>query len=234
MPRPLQGGDQPGPAQGDVQDGHLDHQLLPRRLQFRGGRPVALAVPRILPRPDHAASPASASPASRRRCGSCTRAPIAEAEPPLAIGGFYRYRRGGETHTLEAKVDPPAPARGGDRQLPRLQAASPRCRQAQDADLAPRSARLQLASCRRCRSTRSRASPRSGSASSRRACRWARSSPEAHETLTIAMNRIGAQLRQRRGRRGPGAVQAATRTATTPTRRSSRWPRAASASPPNI
>jgi glutamate synthase (NADPH/NADH) large chain len=28
----------------------------------------------------------------------------AAAEPPLAIGGFYRYRRGGEAHTLEAKV----------------------------------------------------------------------------------------------------------------------------------
>ena len=26
VPRPLQGGDQPGPAQGDVQDGHLDHR----------------------------------------------------------------------------------------------------------------------------------------------------------------------------------------------------------------
>ena len=31
-------------------------------------------------------------------------------------------------------------------------------------------------------------------------------SPEAHETLTIAMNRIGAKSRQRRGRRGPGAL----------------------------
>ena len=29
---------------------------------------------------------------------------FAAVEPPLAIGGFYRYRRGGETHTLEAKV----------------------------------------------------------------------------------------------------------------------------------
>ncbi len=28
----------------------------------------------------------------------------AGVEPPLAIGGFYRYRRGGETHTLEARV----------------------------------------------------------------------------------------------------------------------------------
>ncbi len=34
-------------------------------------------------------------------------------------------------------------------------------------------------------------------------------SPEAHETLSIAMNRIGAQVRQRRGRRGPGAGDAA-------------------------
>ena len=34
-------------------------------------------------------------------------------------------------------------------------------------------------------------------------------SPEAHETLSIAMNRIGAQVRQRRGRRGSGALQAA-------------------------
>ncbi len=34
-------------------------------------------------------------------------------------------------------------------------------------------------------------------------------SPEAHETLSIAMNRIGAKLRHRRGRRGPGALQAA-------------------------
>ena len=33
--------------------------------------------------------------------------------------------------------------------------------------------------------------------------------PEAHETLSIAMNRIGAQLGQRRGRRGSGALQAA-------------------------
>lgn len=29
---------------------------------------------------------------------------FAPGEPPLPIGGFYRYRRGGETHTLEAKV----------------------------------------------------------------------------------------------------------------------------------
>ena len=29
---------------------------------------------------------------------------FAEGEPPLAIGGFYRYRRGGESHAYEAKL----------------------------------------------------------------------------------------------------------------------------------
>ena len=43
------------------------------------------------------------------------------------------------------------------------------------------------------RSRRSRASPRSASGSSRPACRSARSGPEAHKTLNIAMNRIGAK-----------------------------------------
>ena len=39
-------------------------------------------------------------------------------------------------------------------------------------------------------------------------------SAEAHETLAIAMNRLGGQVQHRRGRRGPGALRAATRTAT--------------------
>ena len=43
-------------------------------------------------------------------------------------------------------------------------------------------------------------------------------SPEAHETLSIAMNRIGARSRLRRGRRGSGARTSRARTATTPTR----------------
>ena len=34
-------------------------------------------------------------------------------------------------------------------------------------------------------------------------------SREAHETMAIAMNRLGAHEQQRRGRRGPGALQAA-------------------------
>ena len=58
-------------------------------------------------------------------------------------------------------------------------------------------------------------------------------SPEAHETLAIAMNRIGAKAVSGEG----GEVRAASppmRMATTPIRSSSRSRPAASASPPNI
>ena len=37
-------------------------------------------------------------------------------------------------------------------------------------------------------------------------CRFGSISPEAHETLAIAMNRIGGRSQHRRGRRGPGAL----------------------------
>ncbi len=53
--------------------------------------------------------------------------------------------------------------------------------------------------------------------------------PEAHKTLNVAMNRIGAKSDQRRGRRGSGAFPAGIRTATTPAPRSSRWHRGGSA-----
>ena len=54
-------------------------------------------------------------------------------------------------------------------------------------------------------------------------------SREAHETLAIAMNRLGGALEHRRGRGGPAPLHARRRTATCAARRSSRSPRAASA-----
>ena len=58
------------------------------------------------------------------------------------------------------------------------------------------------------RSTTSSPRRRSSSASSPARCRSARISREAHETLAIAMNRIGGKLEHRRGRRGSGALRA--------------------------
>ena len=70
VPRQLQEGARRRPAQGDVQDGHLGPVVVPRRLQFRGGRPVALAGRRVLPR--HALAHLRHRPA--RRAGEDRRA----------------------------------------------------------------------------------------------------------------------------------------------------------------
>ena len=59
----------------------------------------------------------------------------------------------------------------------------------------------------RCRSTRSSRPARSSSASRPARCRSARSRPEAHETLAVAMNRLGGKSQHGRGRRGPRALR---------------------------
>ncbi len=58
-------------------------------------------------------------------------------------------------------------------------------------------------------------------------------SREAHTTLAMAMNRIGRPLEHRGGRRGGRPFSCACPTAIPCARRSSRWPRAASGSPPS-
>ena len=57
--------------------------------------------------------------------------------------------------------------------------------------------------------------------------------PEAHETLNIAMNRIGAKSDSGEGGEDPARFKPTAERRQSPTRRSSRSPRAASASPPS-
>ena len=83
-----------------------------------------------------------------------------------------------------------------------------------------------------CRSTRSNRSPRSASASSRPACRSARSAPRRTRRLSIAMNRIGAKSVSGEGGEDPARYKPRPN-GDNASRRSSRSPRAASASPPN-
>ena len=73
--RPLQEGGRQGPAEDHVQDGHLGHLLLSRRLQFRGDRPVARAGGRVLPR--HAVAHFRHRPVRHRAqgCWTCTAPP---------------------------------------------------------------------------------------------------------------------------------------------------------------
>ncbi len=61
-----------------------------------------------------------------------------------------------------------------------------------------------------------------------------RARPEAHETLNIAMNRIGAKSDSGEGGEDPGALHARAERRQRQLPRSSRSPRAASASPRNI
>ena len=133
---------------------------------------------------------------------------------------------------LSGAADPPAADRGRDRQLLRPTSNSRAGVRRAAAGRSARPARVQLPGRGAIAGRRGRErSPRSASASSRPGMSLGALAPEAHETLAIAMNRIGAKRGVGRGRRGPGALQAAAPTATTPTRRSSRSPRAASASP---
>ena len=86
VPRQLQEGARRRAAEGDVQDGHLGSVVLSRRLQFRGGGPLALAGRRVLPR--HALAHLGHRPA--RRAGEDRRA----ARPRLRRGrGLAADRR---------------------------------------------------------------------------------------------------------------------------------------------
>ena len=97
VPRPLQGGDQPGPAQDDVQDGHLDHPSPIAAATI--SRPIGLSrslcreyFPGLITRIS-----GIGLTGIQKRVVELHGQGLAEGEPPvLAIGGFYRYRRGGE------------------------------------------------------------------------------------------------------------------------------------------
>ena len=114
--------------------------------------------------------------------------------PQLEIGGEYQWRREGEPHLFDPETVF-RPARDAHRSLRRVQAvhlAGRRAvRAADDACAGLFRLRRGRPVGRRCRSRRSSRSPRSSSASRPGRCRYGSISQEAHETLAIAMNRLG-------------------------------------------
>ena len=153
----------------------------------------------------------------------------AEDVAALPIGGFYRYRRGGETPCLGSEPDPYAAERGAPARPIRPSSSY------SESD-APSCRRSRCATCW----TSARAARRSPSTRSNRITEIRKRfvtpgmslgalSPEAHGTLNIAMNRIGAKSDSGEGGEDPRALSARGRTATTPTPPSSRSPPAASA-----
>ena len=190
----LQEGGRRGPAQDHVQDGHLG-DLAPIAAATTSRRSACRA--RWSPSSSPAcrrASPASASPASQRKVLELhARAWDADAVT-LPVGGFYKLRRRGETHAFEGELIHMLQTAVATDSYADLSSATPRrcagCRRSRCATCS-----TSAASRSRSPSTRSRASPRSASASSRRASRSARSAPRRTRRSSIAMNRIGAQVR---------------------------------------
>ena len=92
-----------GPAQDLREDGHLDAAELPRRADLRGGRPRPRARRALLHGHAPRASRAWATTCSRarRRCATQRAFPgEAWTYPELDPGGLYQWRARGERHTF--------------------------------------------------------------------------------------------------------------------------------------
>ena len=126
----------------------------------------------------------------------------------LDCGGEYQWRRDGEYHLFnpETVFKLQHATRSGQYSVFKEYT---RLVDDQNRRLATLRGLLELhaVGARRCRSTRSsRSSVDRASASRPARCRYGSISQEAHETLAIAMNRLGAQVEHRRRRRGSGPL----------------------------
>ena len=93
--------DRQGPAEGDVQDGHLDLSVLLRRADLRRGRPVEGLRRQVLlrHRDDHRGRrPRRRSPRRRRAATATPSATSPVLRSALEVGGEYAYRMRGEAH----------------------------------------------------------------------------------------------------------------------------------------
>ena len=229
----LQQGDQEGRRQGDVQDGHQHAPELPRRADLRGDRPEPgvrrprtsqdrLAHRRRRPRRDRRGGP----PAPRAM-------PIPTGRPATPSSTGAASTSGGATASTTCSTRRPSSGSSTPRapgRLRHLQASTPSWSTTRTSGLAtlrglfefrPGGAPIPIEEVEPVESIVKRFA--TGAMS------YGSISQEAHETLAIAMNRHRRQVEHRRGRRGPGAVQAATPTATRGAAPSSRWPRGGSA-----
>ena len=122
----------------------------------------------------------------------------------LPIGGFYKARRAGESHAWEAQamhVLQSACDRGSYeiwKQYSRAMQARPPIHLRDLLDFQPKAAPVPLEQVESITAIRKRFVTPGMSLGAL--------SPEAHKTLNVAMNRIGAKSDSRRGRRGPGAL----------------------------
>ena len=208
---------------------------LHRRPDLRGDRPrPASSSTSTSPAPS-AASAASASTRSPPRSRPATRLayptrPEERAHRELELGGEYQWRREGELPPVQPRDGVQAAALHPGQALRHLQGVHARWSTTSPSSW-PR--------CAACSSSTTATRPpvpidevepvsEIVKRFSTGAMSYGSISAEAHETLAIAMNRLGGEVEHRRGRRGrrPLRHDAERRLGA---RRSSRWRRAASA-----
>ena len=219
--------------EGPLEDRDLDDPLLPRRPVFEAIGLDEGLVERPLHRHPVAARRDRHRRARRARRSPATRAPTGRT-PELAAapaGGLYRWRRDGETPCWDPETVTAAAGRRARTTTARsAYEAFSRARRRREPTRLPLrgllgfdepGAPVPLDEVEPANEIVKRFSTGAMSLGAL--------SPEAHETLAIAMNRL-RPVEQRRGRRGPAPQRPPTRTATTAARGSVRWPRAASAS----
>ena len=121
----------------------------------------------------------------------------------LPVGGQYQWRADGEYHLFNPETHPPAAEGGAHGQLRDLQGVRGADQRPGDEPLhAARPARVQ-GRRRRCRSRRSSRSRRIMKRFKTGAMSYGSISKEAHETLAIAMNRIGGKSNTGEGGEDP-------------------------------
>ena len=224
--------DRQRPAEDDLQDGHLDDPVLSRRADLRGGGPRAGADRHATSPAPPRASAGSAWRCSRPRRSSATRAPTRSAHDELLpVGGVYAWRRDGEHHMWNpetiALVQHAVRAANGDvgrrhaaatARPTRRCARAPRSRSTAStrarSTRTPRAGRRCAACCRSARGAAARGREpialeevEPASEIVKRFCTGAMSlgsiSREAHETLAIAMNRLGGRSNTGEGGEDP-------------------------------
>ena len=165
------------------------------------------ATPRLPARPDRPGAPAAGD---RRRVPVAPRGRAAPVQPRDGVPAAARHPRSGAT-----SCSPSTPRRSRS-------STAPAARCAACSSSAP-------ASARRCRSTRSSRSRSIVNRFATGAMSYGSISAEAHETLAIAMNRIGGRSNCGEGGEDAAPVHAGRQRRPAPHRRSSRSPPAGSA-----
>ena len=228
----LHQGAQQGHPQGDVEDGHLDAAELLRRADLRGDRPAARRSSTATSRTPRRASAASASTSSPRKCGCGTTARSAGSRCGRRSSRRAASTSGGATASTTCStrtrssscstrraaastaifkeytraVDEQNQHRATLRGLFRLKPAGP---PVPIEEVEPVEAIVKRFA--------------TGAMS------YGSISQEAHETLAIAMNRLGGKSNTGEGGEDAGALPADGQRRLASAARSSRWRRAASA-----